>query len=81
MYSLEIGPWVDIAFLTICASTLDLLHTRARLSPWEFVCHWCWCDWWAWCDSHPVTLDHDDQDDSDQEHEPHTETTLQINGI
>ena len=39
MYSLEIGPWMDIAFITICASAIDLLHVRARLSPWDNVCH------------------------------------------
>ena len=33
MFSLEIGAWVDIAFLTMCASAIDLLHVRARLSP------------------------------------------------
>jgi len=32
MYTLEIGPWVDIAFLTICASAIDMLHIRARVS-------------------------------------------------
>jgi len=32
MYILEIGPWVDIAFIAICASAIDMLHVRAKLS-------------------------------------------------
>ena len=32
-FCLEIGAWVDIAFLTICASAIDLLHVRAVLNP------------------------------------------------
>ena len=40
MYTLEIGPWVDIAFITICASAIDLLHTRATLSLLEAAA-WC----------------------------------------
>ena len=40
MYTLEIGPWVDIAFITICASAIDLLHTRATLSLFEAAA-WC----------------------------------------
>ena len=33
MFGLEIGAWVDIAFLTMCASAIDLLHVRALFSP------------------------------------------------
>ena len=40
MYTLEIGPWVDIAFITICASAIDLLHTRATLNLFEAAA-WC----------------------------------------
>ena len=43
MYSLEVGPWVDIAFITICASALDLLHLRSRLSPLDNIFHWISC--------------------------------------
>ena len=37
MYTLEIGPWVDIAFITICASAIDLLHTRATINLFQGV--------------------------------------------
>ena len=40
MFTLEIGPWVDIAFITICASAIDLLHTRATLNLFENAA-WC----------------------------------------
>ena len=40
MFTLEIGPWVDIAFITICASAIDLLHTRATLNLLENAA-WC----------------------------------------
>lgn len=43
MYSLEIGPCVDIAFLTMCASTLDMLHMRATFSPIDNLLHWISC--------------------------------------
>ena len=43
MYSLEVGPWVDIAFIAICASALDLLHARSRLSPLDNIFHWISC--------------------------------------
>ena len=28
MYCLEVGAWVDIAFITMCASAIDMLHVR-----------------------------------------------------
>lgn len=42
MYTLEIGPWVDIAFITICTSIVDLLQARAdlcllELAAWRVV--------------------------------------------
>ena len=40
LYQLEVGPWVDIAFLTIAASCVDLLHLRALHSPLDHLCHW-----------------------------------------
>ena len=43
MYSLEVGPRVDIAFIAICASALDLLHARSRLSPLDNFFHWISC--------------------------------------
>ena len=43
MYSLEVGPWVDIAFIAICASALDLLHARSRISPLDNIFHWVSC--------------------------------------
>ena len=43
MYSLEIGPCVDIAFLTMCASTIDLLTMRATFSPIDHLLHWVSC--------------------------------------
>jgi hypothetical protein len=36
-YMLEIGPWVDIAFLTVCTAAIDLLQARARLSASEHL--------------------------------------------
>ena len=39
LYQLEVGPWVDIAFLTIAASCVDLLHLRALHSPLDHLCH------------------------------------------
>lgn len=43
LYQLEVGPWVDIAFLTIAASCVDLLHLRALHSPLDHLCHWVSC--------------------------------------
>ena len=43
MYSLEVGPWVDIAFITICASSIDLLHVRASVSPLDQLLHCVSC--------------------------------------
>jgi len=36
-FCLEVGAWVDIAFLTMCASAIDLLHVRAVFSPLDNV--------------------------------------------
>ena len=36
-FCLEIGAWVDIAFLPMCASAIDLLHVRAVFSPLDNV--------------------------------------------
>jgi len=41
MYSLEIGAWVDIAFITICASAVDLLQIRSRLNPLSYCTSGC----------------------------------------
>jgi len=40
MYSLEIGPNTDIAFIAICTAMLDLLHLRATLTPLD-LCSCC----------------------------------------
>ena len=33
MYSLEVGPNTDIAFITICTAAIDLIHLRSSLTP------------------------------------------------
>ena len=32
MYSLEVGPNTDIAFITICTAAIDLIHLRSSLT-------------------------------------------------
>ena len=78
MYSLEIGPWVDIAFITICASAIDLLHTRATLSLFEAM---------AWCvNSSPFRSSEEerrreeggDEEDEEEEEEEEEEDIFQF---
>ena len=43
MFCLEVGAWVDIAFLTMCASAIDLLHVRAMFSPVDHLTNLLYC--------------------------------------
>ncbi|XP_023340394.1 uncharacterized protein LOC111710525 [Eurytemora carolleeae] len=38
MYSLEVGPNTDIAFITICTAAIDLIHLRSSLTPLDLCC-------------------------------------------
>ena len=62
-FCLEIGAWVDIAFLTMCASAIDLLHVRAEFSPLDNICRLLSC-------CQPDHHDHHDHHEQEEHEDP-----------
>ncbi|XP_023323452.1 uncharacterized protein LOC111697614 isoform X2 [Eurytemora carolleeae] len=64
MYTLEIGPYVDIAFIAICASAVDLLQLRSSVSILD-NCLYCLSALEP--DNSDDDEDNDDDDDDDDD--------------
>ena len=67
-FCLEIGAWVDIAFLTMCASAIDLLHVRAVFSPLDNILRVLSC-------CQPDHHDHHDPQDQEEYEAPDLQLT------